>query len=183
MLTVIIVILVIAFIGAYLEQRAEAREALRKQVEDLEQERKKGREDLVRFGATDVVAFGRGDGLDTKGREISDDELIKLETTKWQILNGGRQLAKALIKGGVVTVTYDLAGTPTLEEKGDNLYSPYERDFGPFVLSDFTVVRLNVDSAVLTYKAKVGHMTLAATAVWSWQGGRLKTVSYQVARA
>ena len=81
MLTVIVVALIFAFIGAYYDQRSKAREALRKQVEEFEQARKKGREDLVRFGATDVIAFGRGADLDPKGREISYDDLIEVETT------------------------------------------------------------------------------------------------------
>ena len=66
-----------------------------------------------RFGATDVVAFGARYGLVT-GAEMSDDALIRAETQKWTILNGGRQLAKVLVNGGTVTVNYDAAGAPTL---------------------------------------------------------------------
>jgi hypothetical protein len=180
MLTVIVVALIFGFIGAYYDQKAKAREALRKQVEELEQARKKGREDLVRFGATDVVGYGAVYGLVT-GPDMSDDALIRAETQKWTILNGGRQLAKILLKGGTVTVSYDAVGSPTVElKRGNILLSLYDRDFEPFVLSDFHVARPNSDTAVLTYQAKGGSSSVGATAVWARHQGKWRTVSYQV---
>ena len=180
MLTVIVFALVIAAIGYYFEERAKAGEALRKQVEELEQARKKGREDLVRFGATDLVAYGAVYGLVT-GADMSDEALIRAETQKWTILNGGRQLAKILLKGGTVTVTYDAAAVPTLElKRGNILLEIYDHDFEPFTLSDFNVARPNEQTAILTYKAKGGSSTVGATAVWTWHQGKWRTVSYQV---
>ena len=112
---------------------------------------------------------------------MSDDALIRAETQKWTILNGGRQLAKVMLKGGTVTVNYDEAGAPTLElKRGNVLLSLYDRDFEPFVLSEFRVARPNPDTAILTYKAKGGSSTVGATAVWTWHQGKWRTVSYQV---
>jgi hypothetical protein len=180
MLTVIVVALVIGFIGAYYDQRAKAREALRKQVEELEEARKKGREDLVRFGATDVIAYGALYGMVT-GAQMSDEALMRAETQKWTILNGGRQLAKVMLKGGTVTVSYDAAGVPTLElKRGNILLEIYDHDFEPFTLSDFNVARPNEQTAILTYKAKSGSSTVGATAVWTRHQGKWRTVSYQV---
>jgi hypothetical protein len=179
MLTVIIGALIFAFIGYYYDQKAKVREALRKQVEEFEQARKKGREDLVRFGATDVIAYGAVYGMVT-GAEMSDDALIRAETQKWTILNGGKQLAKILLKGGTVTVNYDAAGVPTLELQRGDILSLYDRDFEAFVLSDFHVARPNPQTAILTYKAKGGRSTVGATAVWArHEGGKWRTVSYQ----
>jgi hypothetical protein len=180
-ITVIIGALIFAAIGYYYDERSKAREALRKQVEEFEQERKKSREDLVRFGATDVIAYGAVYGLVTGG-EMSDDALIRAETKKWTILNGGRQLAKILLKGGAVTVNYDAACIPTLDlNKANPLLYIYEKDFEPFVLSEFQVVRPNPGTALLTYKANAGHSTLTATAVWARHEGRKwRTISYQV---
>jgi len=79
MLTAIVVGLVIGAIGYYYDQKAKAREALRKEVEEFENARKKGREDLARFGATDVIAYGAVYGMVTGG-EMSDDALIRAET-------------------------------------------------------------------------------------------------------
>jgi len=177
MLTIIICALIYASISIHFEERAKARRA----VEEFEQARKKGREDLVRFGATDVIAYGAVYGL-VKGAEMSDDALIRAETQKWTILNGGRQLAKILLKGGAVTVNYDPAGTPTLDlNKANPLLYIYDKDLEPFVLSEFQVVRPNPGTAIVIYKAKAGYSTLAATAVWArHEGGKWRTVSYQV---
>jgi hypothetical protein len=181
MLTAIIVGLVFGAIWYYFDEQAKAREALRKQVEELENARKKGREDLVRFGATDVIAYGAVYGMVT-GAEMSDEALIRAESQKWTILNGGRQLAKILLKGGAVTVNYDAACIPTLDlNKANPLLYIYDKDFEPLVLSGFQVVRPNPGTAILTYKAQAGYSTLAATAVWArHEGGKWRTVSYQV---
>ena len=175
-----IVLVIVTFIGAALEYQADQRKKAEEYVKVQEQERRKAREDLVRFGATDVVAYGARYGLVT-GPEMSDDALIRAETQKWTILNGGRQLAKVLLKGGTVTVNYDEAGVPTLDlKRGNILLDLYDRDFDPFVLSDFNVARPNPDTAILTYKATGGSSTVGATAVWVRQQGKWRTVSYQV---
>jgi hypothetical protein len=175
-LTIIICALIYAFISIHFEERAKARRA----VEELEETRKKSREDLLRFGATDIVAYGAVYGMVT-GAEMSDEALIRAETQKWTILNGGRQLAKILLKGGTVTVSYDVAGAPTLElKRGNILLELYDRDFEPFVLTDFKVARPNPDTAILTYTAKGGSSTVGATAVWTRHQGKWRTVSYQV---
>jgi hypothetical protein len=97
-------------------------------------------------------------------------------------LKRGRQLAKILLKGGTVTVSYDAAGVGTLElKRGNILLDLYDRDFEPFVLSDFHVARPNAQTAIVTYKAKGGSAMVGATAVWTrHEGGKWRTVSYQV---
>jgi hypothetical protein len=98
---------------------------------------------MVRFGATGVIAYGAVYGI-VIGADMSDDALTRAETEKWTILNGDRQLAKILLKGGAVTVNYDAAGIPTLDlNRANPLLSIYDRDFEPFVLGEFQVVRPN----------------------------------------
>ena len=180
MVGVLIAVIIVSIICAALEYQADQRKKVEAYLKAQEEKREKAREDLVRFGATDVVAYGARYGLVTTG-EMSDEALIRAETQKWTILNGGRQLAKVLLKGGTVTVNYDEAGTPTLElKRGNILLDLYDRDFQPFVLSDFSVARPNPDTAILTYKATGGSSTVGATAVWTRQQGKWRTVSYQV---
>jgi len=177
---ILIAVVIVALICAVLDYQADQRKKAEAYVKALEEDRKKAGEDLVRFGATDVVAFGARYGLVT-GADMSDEALIRAETQKWTILNGGRQLAKVMLKGGTVTVNYDEAGAPTLElKRGNVLLSLYDRDFEPFVLSDFHVARPNPETAILTYKAKGGSSTVGATAVWTRHQGKWRTVSYQV---
>ena len=177
---VVIAVVIVSLIFAAIEHQLEAKEKAEAQVKALEEERRKAREDLVRFGATDVVAYGARYGLVT-GADMSDEALIRAESQKWTILNGGRQLAKVLLKGGAVTVNYDGAGTPTLDLKRGNVFLDlYDRDFEPFVLSDFSVARPNSETAIVTYKARGGSSTVGATAVWARHHGKWRTVSYQV---
>jgi hypothetical protein len=78
------------------------------------------------------------------GADMSDDALTSAESEKWTSLNGGRQLAKILLKGSAVTVNYDAASIPTLDlNRANPLLSIYDRDFEPFVLREFQVVRPN----------------------------------------
>jgi len=180
MMEVVLAVIVVALISAAIEHQLEAKAKAAAQVRALEDERKKAREDLVRFGATDLVAYGARYGLVT-GPEMSDEALIRAETQKWTILNGGLQLAKILVKGGTVAINYDEAGVPTLKlERANLLLSLYDKDFDPFVLSDFSVARPNPDTAILTYKARGGSSTVGATAVWVRHQGKWRTVSYQV---
>jgi hypothetical protein len=176
----LITLVIVTIIGAVLQYHADQRKKDEEYVKALEDERKKAREDLVRFGATDVVAYGARYGLVT-GAEMSDEALIRAESQKWTILNGGRQLAKVLLKGGTVTINYDETGVPILKlERANFLLTIYDKDFEPFVLSDFHVARPNPDTAILTYKAKGGSSTVEATAVWARHQGKWRTVSYQV---
>jgi hypothetical protein len=177
----LITMLIVMLIFAALQYQADQRKEAEAEVKALEEAGKKAREDLVRFGASEVVAYGARYGLAT-GAEMSDDALIRAETQKWTILNGGRQLGKILVKGGTVTVNYDEAGVPTLKlERANFLLTLSDKDYEPFVLSDFHVARPNPETAILTYKAKPENsIGVGATAVWARQHGKWRTVSYQV---
>jgi len=153
MMEVVLAVIVVALISAAIEHQLEAKAKAAAQVRALEDERKKAREDLVRFGATDLVAYGARYGLVT-GPEMSDEALIRAETQKWTILNGGLQLAKILVKGGTVAINYDEAGVPTLKlERANLLLSLYDKDFDPFVLSDFRTYLINPGVAAVSFLA------------------------------
>lgn len=67
MMEVVLTVIVVASIYATIENQLEEKAKADVQVKALEEERKKAREDLVRFGASDVVAYGARHGLVTGG--------------------------------------------------------------------------------------------------------------------
>ena len=70
MASILITLVILAVIGAVLEYQADQRKKAEAYVKALEEEREKAREDLVRFGASDVVAYGARYGLVTRGRDV-----------------------------------------------------------------------------------------------------------------
>ena len=115
----------------------------------------------------------------SKPSNLSSDLILK-ERQKWEALKAGRWLSLSdMFAEEFLSIGYEPDGSVRMTTKAQS-FSP-DNKLPPgidFSVSDFKVVMVGKDSAVVTYTAS-GPIKVFATSVWAKRGREWKTVFYQ----
>jgi hypothetical protein len=177
----VLLIIVALVVQYHLDQEAQ----IKKEKQEREEAKVKFSKALTQAGISHLVAYGRFGGPETGLVGNLEAHLVRLETEKWNAMNAGRLLTKALLASRSLTTSFQADGSVTLEmAKGSDLPPDFNLTVlpDPFTLKDFRLAWPNPDTAILSYKAVSGFAAINATTVWTRKDGNWATVSYQAAK-